>query len=76
MNNTIIDPSPISGMPELLPETQIILNDLLDTIRRNYELAGFAPIDTHLMEDYSILDAKRGDNILYAVSKSGRSVET
>ena len=58
MKTTIIQPLPLSGFPELLPEVRIIENKLLDTIRKNYELAGFASIETSAVERLEILISK------------------
>lgn len=60
MDNNIIKPSILPGFMELLPEQQIAFNNMLDTIRRNYEKYGFAPIDTPIIEKSEILLAKGG----------------
>ena len=62
MKTTIIQPLPLSGFPELLPEVRIIENKLLDTIRKNYELAGFASIETSAVERLEILISKWADD--------------
>lgn len=43
---------------ELLPSDQILFNNMMDTIRRNYEKYGFIPIDTPLIEKSEVLLAK------------------
>jgi histidyl-tRNA synthetase len=40
----------ISGFPEWLPEQRIVEQRLLDGIRRQFELFGFAPIETRAVE--------------------------
>lgn len=45
---------------ELLPAEQIVLNRMIDTIRRNYEKFGFVPFDTPIIEKSEILLAKGG----------------
>jgi histidyl-tRNA synthetase len=47
-----------SGFPDLGPAEAIAQARLLDTIRRHYELAGFSPIETPLVERPEILFAK------------------
>jgi histidyl-tRNA synthetase len=42
--------APISGFPEWLPEQRLLEQQCLDTIRRQYELYGFANIETRSVE--------------------------
>lgn len=58
----IITPQSISGFPEHLPETRIVEQKLLDTIRKNYELAGFANIETPAVERTEVLASKWADD--------------
>lgn len=51
---------PISGFPEWLPELRLAEQRLIDTIRTQYELFGFAPIETPAVERMSVLTAKGG----------------
>ena len=62
MKTTIIPPAPLSGFPELLPEIRIVENKILDTIRKNYELAGFASIETSAVERIEVLTSKWADD--------------
>src|SRR5918997_6257558 len=48
----------ISGFPEWLPEQRMVELRLLDTIRRQFELFGFAPIETRAVEPIDQLLAK------------------
>ena len=73
-NHEIITPSALSGMPEMKPEEQLILENIFSQIRTGFELHGFAPLDTHIMEDMRILEAKKWSNILYSALKSGRGI--
>lgn len=73
-NIDIIAPSTLSWMPELKPEEQMVLENIFSSIRRGFELHGFSPLDTHVMEDMAILEAKKWWNILYSVAKSGRGI--
>jgi histidyl-tRNA synthetase len=55
-----IEPSVLQGFMELLPAEQILFNEMLDTIRQTYELFGFIPLDTALIEKVEVLLAKSG----------------
>jgi len=48
----------IKGFPEWLPEQRMVELRFLDTIRRHFELAGFAPIETRSVEPLDVLMAK------------------
>jgi histidyl-tRNA synthetase len=45
---------------ELLPEDQLLFNNMMETIKRNYEKFGFTPLDTPIMEKSEVLLAKGG----------------
>lgn len=60
MNRDIVRPSILPGFMELIPEEQILFNEMLDTIRKNYEKFGFLPIDTPVIEKSEVLLAKGG----------------
>jgi histidyl-tRNA synthetase len=47
-----------SGFLDLGPGEAIVLQSMLDVIRKQYERAGFVPIDTSLVERVQILSAK------------------
>jgi histidyl-tRNA synthetase len=56
----MIKPSILPGFMELLPEDQILFNNMMDTIKRNYEKFGFIPLDTPILEKSEVLLAKGG----------------
>lgn len=56
----IIQPKTLPGFMELLPEDQILFNNIVDTIRMVYERFGFLPLDTPVIEYSEILLAKAG----------------
>lgn len=56
----IVKPSTLPGFMELLPKDQILFNEMLDTIKRNYEKYGFLPLDTPVIEKSEVLLAKGG----------------
>ena len=43
-------PTPLSGFPELLPEQRVVEQHVLDTLRRTFELHGFAGVETRAVE--------------------------
>ncbi len=43
-------PSPLSGFPELLPRDRFVEQRVIDTLRRTFELHGFAGIETRAVE--------------------------
>ena len=55
-----IKPRTLSGFMELLPQKQQKLERMMEILRRNYSLYGFAPLDTPAIEDAQILLAKGG----------------
>ncbi len=60
MTKQIITPSILPGFMELLPADQILFNNMLDTIKKNYEKYGFVPVDTPMIEKSEVLLAKGG----------------
>jgi histidyl-tRNA synthetase len=60
----------ISGFPEWLPEQRMVELRLLDTIRRQFELFGFAPIETRAVEPLDALLAKgETDKEIYTLTR-------
>ena len=55
-----IKPRTLAGTLELLPNDQIIFNEMMDKIRKTYESFGFLPLDTPIIELSEILLAKAG----------------
>ena len=56
----LVQPRILPGFMELLPEDQILFNQMSDTIRRVYEKFGFLPLDTPTIELSEVLLAKAG----------------
>jgi histidyl-tRNA synthetase len=54
---------PLSGFPELGPAAAIATSRVVQTIRRHYEQAGYAPLESPLVERPEILAAKAGGQI-------------
>ena len=55
-----VQPKTLSGFMELLPNEQVLFNQMLDKIRSSYEKFGFLPIDTPVIESSQVLLAKAG----------------
>ena len=55
-----IEPKTLSGFMELLPNEQVLFNQMVDKIRKSYEKFGFLPIDTPVIESSEVLLAKAG----------------
>ena len=55
-----VEPKTLSGFMELLPNEQVLFNEMQDKIRASYEKFGFLPIDTPVIEASEVLLAKAG----------------
>jgi histidyl-tRNA synthetase len=53
-------PTPLSGFPELLPGQRSVEQHVIDTLRRSFELHGFAGIETRAVEPMDQL-LRKGD---------------
>lgn len=60
LSKDIVKPATLPGFLELLPQDQILFNEIKDVIRKTYENYGFVPIETPLIERSEILLAKGG----------------
>lgn len=60
MENTKVTPRTLPGFMELLPNEQILFNEMKETIRKSYEQFGFLPLDTPVIELSEVLLAKAG----------------
>lgn len=58
--SNMVQPRILPGFMELLPEDQILFNQMIDTIRGVYEQFGFLPLDTPTIELSEVLLAKAG----------------
>lgn len=70
----LIKPRTPPGVMELLPRDQIAFQQMLDTIRRNYERFGFLPVETPVMELSEVLLTKTGgetERQVYFVQSTG-----
>lgn len=67
-----VQPKTLSGFMELLPNEQVLFNQMVDKIRKSYEKFGFLPIDTPVIESSEVLLAKAGgetEKQLYSFTK-------
>ena len=55
-----VQPRTLSGFMELLPNEQILFNQMKETIQKTYERYGFLPLDTPIIESAEVLLAKAG----------------
>ena len=55
-----VEPRTLPGFMELLPNEQIVFNDIKEKIQKSYERFGFLPLDTPIIEDAEVLLAKAG----------------
>ena len=55
-----IEPRTLAGFMELLPEEQILFEQIKNTIEKTYQKFGFLPLDTPIIELSEVLLAKAG----------------
>ena len=55
-----VEPRTLPGFMELLPQEQILFNEVKEKIEKTYEKFGFLPLDTPIIEDSNVLLAKAG----------------
>ena len=55
-----IQPKTLPGFMELLPNEQILFNQMKEIIQKSYEQYGFLPLDTPIIESANVLLAKAG----------------
>ena len=59
MNNKVL-PRTLPGFMQLLPNEQILFNEVKEKIKKTYENFGFLPLDTPVIESSEVLLAKAG----------------
>ncbi|NLB13567.1 MAG: histidine--tRNA ligase [Gammaproteobacteria bacterium] len=75
----MIKPRTPPGIMELLPRDQIAFQQMLDTIRRNFERFGFLPVETPVFELSEVLLTKSGgetERQVYFVQSTGALANT
>ena len=66
------EPKTLPGFMELLPQDQVLFNQMKEKIQKTYEKFGFLPIDTPVIESTDVLLAKAGgetEKQLYSFTK-------
>ena len=61
--------TPISGFPEWLPQEKLIEQSFIDTLRKQFELFGFSPIEPRSIEPLDILLSKGDDKEIYTLRR-------
>lgn len=72
----LTNPSILPGFMELLPEDQVLFDQMKKTIEENFALYGFWPLDTPAIEKLEILLAKGGGETskqIYRIEKGDHS---
>lgn len=59
-NNKKVTPRTLPGFMQLLPNEQILFNEMKEKIKKTYEKFGFLPVDTPVIESSEVLLAKAG----------------
>lgn len=57
----LVRPQTLRGFRDLLPGDMLVLNELVDRIRRVYESFGYLPMDTPVLESLATLTGTGGD---------------
>lgn len=60
MKQNKIVPKTLPGFMELLPNEQILFNEVREKVQKSYEKYGFLPLDTPIIESAEVLLAKAG----------------
>lgn len=60
MSQNKVEPRTLPGFMELLPNEQILFNQMKEKIQKSYERFGFLPLDTPIIEHADVLLAKAG----------------
>ncbi len=72
-----VEPRTLSGFMELLPQDQIKFNEIVQVIKETYELYGFLPQDTPIVEASEVLLAKAGgetEKQIYSFKKGDKDL--
>ena len=69
-----VSPRTLSGFMELLPDSQMKMERMMEVLRQSYGVYGFTPLDTPIIESAEVLLAKGGgetEKQIYRFSKGG-----
>ena len=73
----IVKPSTIAGVMELLPEDQLVFDNIKSTIEETFKKYQFLPLDTPLIEKNEILFAKGGgetEKQIYSIDSTSKDM--
>ena len=68
--------APIPGFPEFSIGESIVMNDVKRKIRQIYELYGYVPFDTRLVETDQVLNQKGIDTISISENLTSLGIDT
>ncbi|HEO65193.1 MAG TPA: histidine--tRNA ligase, partial [Spirochaetes bacterium] len=75
--NMKIDARNFKGTRDYLPNEMILRNQMIEKIRRSFEVFGFVPLETPALEYLDVLTGKygeEGDKLIYRLNYKGGSV--
>ncbi len=76
-SNMKIDARNFKGTRDYLPNEMILRNQMIEKIRRSFEVFGFVPLETPALEYLDVLTGKygeEGDKLIYRLNYKGGSV--
>ena len=76
MEKNIVKPKTLPGFMELLPDEQILFNEMKEKIQKSYEKFGFLPLDTPIIESADVLLAKAGGETEKQIYKFSKLIKT
>lgn len=77
MEKNILKPRTLPGFMELLPNEQVLFNEVREKIQKSYEKFGFLPLDTPIIESAEVLLAKAGgetEKQIYSFTKGDNNL--
>jgi len=77
MEKNIVEPRTLPGFMELLPNEQILFDEMKGKIKKSYERFGFLPLNTPIVESAEVLLAKAGgetEKQIYSFTKGDNNL--
>ena len=62
MENKKIEIRNLKGTFDFLPEKQIVRNQIVDILKKNFECYGYLPVETPILNEFDLLKYKYSDN--------------
>ena len=63
MKAKLVKPQNLKGFQDQLPEDMLVRRRVIETIQKSYELFGFLPLDTPVMESFETLMGAGGTEL-------------